>query len=63
MEKEDVDGQQGGENKAVLEDPRWQGLYKICCELRYNLCSRRLAWILINSAFVRIFCGFVYVIV
>lgn len=29
MEKEDVDGQQGGENKAVLEDPRWQGLYKI----------------------------------
>lgn len=27
MEKEDIDGQQGGENKAVLEDPRWQGLY------------------------------------
>ena len=27
MEKEDVDGQQGAENKAVIEDPRWQGLY------------------------------------
>lgn len=27
MEKEDVEGQQGGENKAVIEDPRWQGLY------------------------------------
>lgn len=26
MEKEDIDGQQGGENKAVIEDPRWQGL-------------------------------------
>jgi hypothetical protein len=27
MEKEDIEGQQGGENKAVIEDPRWQGLY------------------------------------
>ncbi|XP_031567579.1 RING finger protein unkempt homolog [Actinia tenebrosa] len=40
MEKEDVDGQQGGENKAVIEDPRWQDTNFVLSNYKTEQCKK-----------------------
>ncbi|KAK3709663.1 hypothetical protein QZH41_010988 [Actinostola sp. cb2023] len=40
MEKEDVDGQQGAENKAVIEDPRWQDTNFVLSNYKTEQCKK-----------------------
>ncbi|EDO48025.1 predicted protein, partial [Nematostella vectensis] len=40
MEKEEVDGQQGVENKAVIEDPRWQDTNFVLSNYKTEPCKK-----------------------